>query len=100
MSVRTVTNAAMLAVLALALGLAGTAGATSMALGEGAVFGDPNQLRDIQETIWFQGFVADAGTGEPVNATYTVTARMYDAEVAGASVWGVRLHSLCFHFKT
>lgn len=92
MSVRTVTNAAMLTVLVLALGLAGTAGATSMALGEGAVFGDPNQLRDIQETIWFQGYIADAGTGEPVNATYTVTATMYDAEVAGASVWGPETH--------
>ncbi len=92
MSVRTVTNAAMLTVLVLALGLAGAAGATSMALGEGAVFGDPNQLRDIQETIWFQGYIADAGTGEPVNATYAVTAEMFNAEIAGANVWGPETH--------
>ena len=92
MSVRTVTNAAMLTVLVLALGLAGTAGATSMALGEGAMIGDPNQLRDIQETIWFQGYIADAGTGEPVNATYAVTAEMFNAEIAGASVWGPETH--------
>ena len=63
-----------------------------MELGDGAMFGDANQSRDIQETIWFQGFVADAGTGEPVNATYTVTARMYDSEFGGASVWGPETH--------
>ncbi len=63
-----------------------------MELGEGAVFGDADPSRDIQETIWFQGFVADAGTGEPTNATYTVTARMYDAEFGGASVWGPETH--------
>ena len=63
-----------------------------MALGDGAVIGDAGQSRDIQETIWFQGFVGDAGTGEPVNATYTVTARMYDAENGGASVWGPESH--------
>jgi hypothetical protein len=82
----------MSAVLVLALGLAGTAGARSMGLGEGAAFGDGDRSRDIQETIWFQGFVADAGTGDPVNATYTVTARMYDGEFGGASVWGPETH--------
>ena len=92
MSTRTVIGVAMLAVLVLVLGFAGTAGARSMELGDGAVFGDADPSRDIQETIWFQGFVADPGTGEPVNATYTVTARMYDAEVAGASVWGPETH--------
>ncbi|MFH1689664.1 MAG: hypothetical protein ABIE42_05435 [Candidatus Eisenbacteria bacterium] len=92
MSTKTVISAAAIAVLALALGLAGTAGARSMELGDGAMFGDESTLRDIQETIWFQGFVGDAGTGEPVNATYTVTARMYDAESGGASVWGPETH--------
>jgi len=63
-----------------------------MELGDGAVFGDADPSRDIQETIWFQGFVADPGTGDPVNATYTITARMYDAEFGGASVWGPESH--------
>ena len=63
-----------------------------MELGDGGVLEGSDAPRDIQETIWFQGFVGDAGTGEPVNATYTVTARMYDAEVGGASVWGPETH--------
>ncbi|MCK4679806.1 hypothetical protein KAT82_01665 [bacterium] len=92
MSTRTAISVAMLAVLVLVLGLAGTAGARSMELGEGAMFGDADPSRDIQETIWFQGFVADPGTGEPVNATYTVTARMYDSELGGTSVWGPETH--------
>ena len=92
MSTRTATGVVMFAALVLVLGLAGTAGARSMELGEGAAFGDVDPSRDIQETIWFQGFVVDAGTGEPTNATYTVTARMYDAEFGGASVWGPESH--------
>ncbi len=92
MSTKTAISLVMSGVLVLTLGLAGTAVARSMELGEGAVFGDADPSRDIQETIWFQGFVADPGTGEPVNATYTVTARMYDAEVGGASVWGPETH--------
>jgi len=92
MSMRTAISVAMLAALVLVLGLAGSVGARSMELGEGAMFGDADQSRDIQETIWFQGFVADGGTGEPVNATYVVTARMYDAEVGGATVWGPETH--------
>ncbi|MFH1865113.1 MAG: hypothetical protein ABIK85_04460 [Candidatus Eisenbacteria bacterium] len=92
MSTKTAIRVAVLAVLALALGLGGTAGARSMELGDGGVLEGSDAPRDIQETIWFQGFVGDAGTGEPVNATYTVTARMYDAEVGGASVWGPETH--------
>jgi len=78
--------------LAALLVFALSAGARSMELGDGAVFGDADPSRDIQETIWFQGFVADPGTGDPINATYTVTARMYDAEFGGASVWGPESH--------
>ena len=43
MSTRTAISVAMLAVLVLALGLAGAAGARSMELGEGATFGDADQ---------------------------------------------------------
>jgi hypothetical protein len=48
--------------------------------------------RSIQETVWFQGFLTDDATGEPIEATYTVTAQIYDADVAGASVWGPESH--------
>lgn len=92
MSTKTATRVSMLVVLVLMMGLAGTAGASSMELGEGAVMGGADQARDIQETIWFQGFVGDAGTGEPVNATYAVTVRMYDSEVGGLSLWGPETH--------
>ncbi len=92
MSTKSVIGVAVLATFVLALGLIGTAGARSMELGDGGVLEGSDAPRNIQETIWFQGFVADAGTGEPVNATYTVTARMYDAESGGASVWGPETH--------
>lgn len=52
----------------------------------------PGPGRDIQETVWFQGYLAHDTTGEPVDATYTVTASIYDADVAGASVWGPESH--------
>lgn len=48
--------------------------------------------RSVQATIWFQGFLSDEATGEPVDATHTVTARIYDAEVGGVSVWGPESH--------
>ena len=92
MSTKTAISVAMSAVLVLILGLVGTAGARSMELGEGAMFGDADPSRDIQETIWFQGFVADPGTGEPIDDTYAVTARMYDSEFGGSSVWGPETH--------
>ena len=61
-------------------------------LGDGGLYGDGSTLRDIQETIWFQGFLTDDGTGEPVNATYTVTARIYDADIGGSTLWGPEAH--------
>ena len=90
MSSRTV-SAMFVAVLAAGVLLAGTA-ASSLDLGEGALIGEDPGSRDIQETIWFQGFLADGVTGEPVNATYTVTARIYDAASGGSSVWGPESH--------
>lgn len=49
--------------------------------------------RDVPQTIWFQGFLADASTGDPVNATYDIIAEMFDAESGGSSVWGVEIHA-------
>ena len=49
--------------------------------------------RDVPQTIWFQGFLADASTGDPVNATYDIVAEMFSAESGGSSVWGVELHA-------
>lgn len=49
--------------------------------------------RDVPQTIWFQGFLADASTGDPVNATYDIIAEMFDADSGGSSVWGVEIHA-------
>ena len=82
----------MAAVLVVVLGLAGAAPAGSLDLQDGVMGSPPPPFRDIQETIWFQGYVADSGTGEPVNATYTVVARLYDSDVGGSTVWGSEIH--------
>jgi len=91
MSARRVTRVVAVVVVLSAV-LMGTASGSNLALGDGAFVGESSTERDVQETIWFQGFLADDGTGEPVNATYTVTARIYDAEVSGSSVWGPESH--------
>ncbi|MCD4691076.1 hypothetical protein K8S17_06395, partial [bacterium] len=49
--------------------------------------------RNIQETIWFQGFLADVDTGDPINGTVNVTVRIYDAPTVGSIVWGTETHS-------
>ncbi len=50
------------------------------------------ERRDIAETIWFQGFLADVDTGEPVDAAVSVVAEMYDASTGGGSMWGPEEH--------
>lgn len=58
-----------------------------------AVLGDvSDEQRDIQGTTWFQGYVADSGTGVPVSASYEVVARIYDAVSGGTTVWGPETH--------
>lgn len=42
--------------------------------------------RDIPQTIWFQGFVEDSSSGEPVDATYDIVVEIFDAEVDGTSL--------------
>ncbi|MEA3409318.1 MAG: hypothetical protein U9Q95_03120, partial [Candidatus Eisenbacteria bacterium] len=61
-------------------------------LTEASVMPDP-PVRDIPQTIWFQGFVEDSSSGEPVDATYDVVAEIFDADVDGTSLWGPEPHS-------
>jgi len=50
--------------------------------------------RDVQPTVWFQGFLADAVTGDPINApSYFISAEMYDSESGGSLLWGPETHS-------
>ncbi|MBM3308531.1 MAG: hypothetical protein FJY74_09420 [Candidatus Eisenbacteria bacterium] len=49
--------------------------------------------RDVPSTVWFQGFLADSSTGDPINATYTVVARIYSLASGGSLLWGPETHS-------
>jgi hypothetical protein len=93
MSARTIARAALLAALVAGLALSGMALARSVDLKEGSVSGEKPAARDIQDTIWFQGFVADATSGEPINATYTVIAEILDSSLNGGNVWGPETHN-------
>ncbi len=53
----------------------------------------PEGDRDVAPTVWFQGFLADSVTGDPVNATYTVVARIYSLASGGALLWGPETHA-------
>jgi hypothetical protein len=48
---------------------------------------------DVAPTVWFQGFLADAATGDPVNATYAIVASIYNHESGGSLLWGPETHS-------
>jgi hypothetical protein len=52
----------------------------------------PGAPRDVPATVWFQGFLADPGTGDPVDATIDIVAEMYDSASGGSSVWGPEAH--------
>jgi hypothetical protein len=48
--------------------------------------------RDIAETVWFQGYLADQATGEPTDGDHAVSVAIYDAEVDGGLIWGPETH--------
>jgi len=60
---------------------------------EAAVALPDDETRTIPETVWYQGFLADVDTGDPINGTFTVVAQMYDAESGGSSLWGPETHN-------
>jgi len=49
--------------------------------------------RSVAQTVWFQGFLADVDTGDPINDTYTIVARIFGAAMGGAALWGPETHS-------
>ncbi len=53
----------------------------------------PSDGRPVGETVWFQGFLADASTGEPVEAIYAVAASLYDSPTGGTLLWGPETHA-------
>ena len=93
MSERAAFATVLVAVMLVSVVVSGIAYAGSVDLRD-AVLGDvPDEQRDIQGTIWFQGYIADSGTGEPVNANYSVVAEIYDSSVDGTTVWGPETHN-------
>ena len=48
---------------------------------------------EIMFLVWFQGYIADPSTGEPVEATYDITAELFDSETVGTSLWGPETHA-------
>ena len=61
---------------------------------DGTIYGETaTGDRDIQETMWFQGFLADVDTGDPINGTVDITAEILDAAAAGTNIWGPEPHN-------
>jgi hypothetical protein len=72
--------------------LAGSAFARPIVLEESAAVTTPGSDRSTATTVWFQGFLADDVTGDPVNATYDMVARIYSAAGGGVLLWGPETH--------
>ncbi len=49
--------------------------------------------RSVAETVWYQGFLADVDTGDPIDGVVTVVATLYDAVVDGSILWGPETHT-------
>ena len=64
------------------------AGGRGCELASGVVLGQ----RDVASTIWFQGFLADIDTGEPVNGDVDIVVALYDVDVGGTPLWGPESH--------
>lgn len=86
-------TASVAAAFVLLLAFALTAAAAPAFDPEMGVSFDRGGTRDIEETIWFQGYLADDATGDPINATYDVQARIYSDAVGGVSLWGPETHT-------
>ncbi len=86
------TSSVLAAVLVLALTVVGAAGpffnmAKQMTAPDAAPDG-----REIAQTIWFQGYLADKVTGDPIEGEHTVEITILDAEVLGNEIWGPEAH--------
>ncbi len=53
----------------------------------------PAGTRTVAPTVWFQGFLADVDTGDPLSGPHDVVARIFTAPVGGGLVWGPETHN-------
>jgi len=67
--------------------------AQTLVLEETGVAPSPGEDRSTAGTVWFQGFLADDATGDPVNASYNIVARIYSAAGGGTLLWGPETHA-------
>jgi len=79
-------------VLVTGVGIIGATSANSADRSEAILVGGVVD-RVVEETVWFQGFIADVDTGEPINATYNMAARIYTVPVGGGAIWGPEAHN-------
>ncbi len=49
--------------------------------------------RQVPPTVWYQGFLADVTTGEPIDGTVDIIARLYTLPVGGSVLWGPESHA-------
>lgn len=49
--------------------------------------------RQIPPTVWYQGFLADVSTDEPINGTVDIVVRLYTLPAGGTVVWGPETHA-------
>jgi hypothetical protein len=92
MSKRNLLYLLLITALGASVVVSGLAVARSVDLEEPTFGVEPGESRDIPETVWFQGFLADGTTGDPITATYDIVARIYDQSAGGSMVWGPEAH--------
>ncbi len=84
---------ALTAAVAVGLAFSGLALGRSVSLTQANAVPGSVGGRTVPTTVWFQGYLADSASGEPVNATYDVQASIYDSAVLGTQLWGPETHS-------
>lgn len=90
---RNLARILLAAVLPAGLAVAGLAFAASVELEEPTLSAAPAGTRPIPDTVWFQGFLADADAGDPITDTFDIVARIYDQTVGGSLEWGPESHN-------
>jgi hypothetical protein len=53
----------------------------------------PGGERPDGATVWFQGYLADSVTGDPLTGSYSVVAAIYDQASGGVLLWGPETHN-------
>ncbi len=70
----------------------GVTSARSVDLSDGTIAGR-DASRDVASTVWFQGFLADVDTGDPIDDTFTMVARIFHVASGGSAIWGPETHN-------